>query len=340
MTQTQTVQVAEAKGRPMLHWVGKRPLDHVTAFPAQLVETFNPTGEELPAGGEGLLFHGDNKDVLAWLLAHGYRGKVNLIYIDPPFDSGADYVRRVQLRGVKGIPTLDGESHTLGEQIQYTDIWANDAYLQFMYERLLLLKELLTDDGSIFIHCDDSRGHHLRILADEVFGSERFINEIIWKRKGATSFARKQFGRIVDHILWYTKGEHYTFNPIYSLEDENTQRYIAERFIYDDGDGRGPYMKSPLVNPLYRPNLRYEYKGYPPLPMVGSILVREWKNLIGGVNSSFQKTKANAFHEKSMSRTIKGNSSKTYGMTFLSSILWRKSGWIFQPKNRKVLSKD
>jgi len=80
MAKTPTIPIAEAKGRPMLHWVGKRPLDHVTAFPAQLVETFNPTGEGLPspdfgggAGGGGLLFHGDNKDVLAWLLAHGER---------------------------------------------------------------------------------------------------------------------------------------------------------------------------------------------------------------------------------------------------------------------------
>jgi len=104
MTHKQTIQIAEAKGRPMLHWVGKHPLDHVTAFPAQLVERFDPLGELQTSevsenfgslGNPNLLFHGDNKDVLAWLLAHGYRGKVNLIYIDPPFDSGADYVRRV-----------------------------------------------------------------------------------------------------------------------------------------------------------------------------------------------------------------------------------------------------
>jgi hypothetical protein len=115
MSKTETVQIAEAKGRPMLHWVGKRPLDYVTAFPAQLMENFNPTGEQVD--NQGLLFHGDNKDVLAWLLAHGYRGKVNLIYIDPPFDSGADYVRRVRLRGAKSLGQLEGEAYTLGEQI-------------------------------------------------------------------------------------------------------------------------------------------------------------------------------------------------------------------------------
>ena len=135
----------------MLTWVGKRALRHVTAFPAQHVETFDPAGDAARRAGEtwagwpaayprgGLLFHGDNKEVLAHLLANGFRGKVDLVYIDPPFDSGADYVRKVSLRGPKGTVKLDGEAYTLGEQIQYTDIWANDNYLQFMYERLQLL---------------------------------------------------------------------------------------------------------------------------------------------------------------------------------------------------------
>ena len=97
---TQEVKVGKAKGRPMLQWVGKRPLDRLTAFPAQRVEIYNPTSQK--DGWQNLLFHGDNKEVLAWLLANGYRGKINLIYIDPPFDSGADYVRQVSLRGPKG----------------------------------------------------------------------------------------------------------------------------------------------------------------------------------------------------------------------------------------------
>src|SRR5215813_2705713 len=110
------VKIAAAKGRPMLIWVGKQPLQRVTAFPAQLVETFDPLGELDKKQTSGLLFHGDNKEVLAYLLANGYRGKVNLIYIDPPFDSGADYLRKVQLRGIKGAAKLDSEEYTLGEQ--------------------------------------------------------------------------------------------------------------------------------------------------------------------------------------------------------------------------------
>jgi len=223
MTKKQTVQIAEAKGRPMLHWVGKRPLDHVTAFPAQLVEQFDPLGglqtsevsENFGSlGCSNLLFHGDNKDVLAWLLAHGYRGRVNLIYIDPPFDSGADYVRRVQLRGVR-TPKLEGEAYTLGEQIQYTDIWANDTYLQFMYERLLLLKELLTADGMIYLHCDWRKVHHLRCLLDEVFGSENFVNEIVWKHQIMGGSHDKRFPKAHETVLWYAKG------PGYRLRSED-----------------------------------------------------------------------------------------------------------------------
>ncbi|HRG05636.1 MAG TPA: hypothetical protein PLX86_06065, partial [Acidovorax defluvii] len=134
------VSITRAKGRPMLSWVGKKPLGRVTAFPAQAIERFSATDaapaqglgtadwskwpQGLPQGG--LLYHGDNKEVLAHLLANGFRGQVKLIYIDPPFDSGADYVRKVQLRGPKGTLKIDGEDYALGEQVQYTDIWSND----------------------------------------------------------------------------------------------------------------------------------------------------------------------------------------------------------------------
>lgn len=186
------VKITAAKGRPMLTWVGKHPLSRVTAFPAQHVETFDPAGDAATRNGPerddwpaayphgGLLFHGDNKDVLAHLLANGFRGKVDLIYIDPPFDSGADYVRRVSLRGAKGTAKLDGDGYTLGEQIQYTDIWANDNYLQFMYERILLLRELLASEGTFYIHGDIKRIHHFRAICDEIFGTEALRNEIVW----------------------------------------------------------------------------------------------------------------------------------------------------------------
>ena len=208
MSEGQTINIGEAKGRPMLHWVGKHPLDYVKAFPAQKVEAFNPLEEQNAA--QGLLFHGDNKDVLAWLLANGYRGKVDLVYIDPPFDSGADYVRRVELRGVKS-DKLQGETHSLGEQLQYTDIWINDAYLQFMYERISLLKELISERGSLWLHCDWRMVHRLRLIIDEIFGQENFQNEIIWFYvKGASG--NNRFGRKHQTILWYTKSNDYYFD--------------------------------------------------------------------------------------------------------------------------------
>jgi len=225
------VKINPAKGRPMLTWVGKRPLSRVTAFPAQHVETFAPCSEDSqpsqllqspevwkdwPAGFPrgGLLFHGDNKEVLANLLANGFRGKVKLIYIDPPFDSGADYVRKVQLRGGAATTKIEGESYNLGEQIQYTDIWANDNYLQFMYERLQLLKELLADDGSIWLHCDWHKDYLLRCLMDEVFGSEHLKNEIIWRYSKYQMRGMSRFVNNHDVLYWYSKGGSTTYNVI------------------------------------------------------------------------------------------------------------------------------
>lgn len=232
------IKVTPLKGRPMLHWVGKKPLDVVQNYPAQLSEAFGvdkppvrPVYDQFMDRGHNLLFTGDNKEVLSSLLVAGFRGKVDLIYIDPPFDSGADYVRRVKLRGVgngngengaangngngngNGDKIL-GEGQTLIEQAQYNDIWANDNYLQFMYERLILLRELLSEEGSIYLHCDTNKGHHLRMLLDEVFGAENFQNEIIWVY---TRMASKmmRFNGTHQTVFWYAK----TGDVIFNVDD-------------------------------------------------------------------------------------------------------------------------
>jgi DNA modification methylase len=243
------VTIAKAKGRPMLTWVGKKPLARVIAYPAQAIEQFSaqpqgtakPQGEtdwsdwpkDMPQGG--LLYHGDNKDVLAHLLANGFRGKVKLIYIDPPFDSGADYVRKVQLRGAKGTVKIEGEEYALGEQVQYGDIWANDNYLQFMYERLLMLRELLSEDGSIYLHCDHARSHVLRCLLDEVFGSDNFLGEIIWAFR-ERSISKTYWNRKHNAILYYKKGASHTFN-VNDVREEYADEYIA-KFKYEDEEGK------------------------------------------------------------------------------------------------------
>jgi len=232
-SKTNEVLIKPAKGRPMLTWVGKRPLRNIMAYPAQLIETHgtgNETQEPLSEYWKdwpetypkcGLLFHGDNKDVLAHLLANGFRGKVKLIYIDPPFDSGADYIRKVSLRGVAGATNLDGESYTLGEQIQYTDIWANDNYLQFIYERMLLMKEILSDKGTLVIHCDYRRAHYLKIILDEIFGQDNFQTNIVWRSMTSSGFKGKNsLGRSHADLLYYTKTDTFTYNPIYAPYDE------------------------------------------------------------------------------------------------------------------------
>jgi DNA modification methylase len=257
MPEGKPVEIKPAKGRPMLSWVGKRPLRHVTAYPSQHIETFSPlelpppeTEKRSSAGKKaktdvegknreiwsewsstyprgGLLFHGDNKEVLSHLLANGFRGKVNLIYIDPPFDSGADYVRKVQLRGVTGNAKLNGETYTLGEQIQYEDIWANDNYLQFMYERLLILKELLSESGNIYLHCDWHRGHFLRCLMDEVFGEESLRNEIIWRYSKYQMRGMSRFVNNHDILYWYSRGSSATYN--YVTEPLDTPKALKRK---------------------------------------------------------------------------------------------------------------
>jgi len=216
------IKITEAKGRPMLNWVGKKPLDYVKGFPAQLIEVFNPSGkatliekltfDKIKDNWQNLLFHGDNKEVLAFLLENGFRGKIDLIYIDPPFDSNADYIRKVKLRGKTLKEKISGEDYTIGEQIQYTDIWANDNYLQFLFERMIILKELLADHGNILIQMDHHRVHYVKCVMDEVFGEENFVNEIIWHkgREGGSSRSHSKNAAIpteYQNILLYAKNK-------------------------------------------------------------------------------------------------------------------------------------
>ena len=190
------------KGYPELRWTGKRPYESTQYYPAQLRERY---GEETN-GWINKIFWGDNLQVMSHLLKE-YRGKIDLIYIDPPFDSKADYKKKIKLKEV-GNTVSD---ISVFEEKQYGDIWTNDEYLQFMYERFILLKELLSDTGSIYVHCDLHKVHHLRLVLDEVFGLENFRNEIIWwylwGGRGKTQWNSKH-----DNILFYSKGSSWTFN--------------------------------------------------------------------------------------------------------------------------------
>ena len=226
-----SLKITPVKGRPMLHWVGKKPLDTVQHFPAQLCETVGvenapaePSYDAFVESGHNLLFHGDNKEILSTLLISGFRGKVDLIYIDPPFDSAADYVRKVRLRGQS--KTLKGEGHTTIEQTQYEDIWANDNYLQFMYERLILMREFLSEQGSIYLHCDWHKSHHLRFLLDEVFGAENFVNEIVWHYPDNFQGNVKGFATNHNTILRYAKTDRFIAKKIMVPLDKPVKRDV------------------------------------------------------------------------------------------------------------------
>lgn len=218
-----------------------------------------------------LVLRGECLSACAYLKDNGIT--VDLVYIDPPFASGADYAKKVYLRRNPKVAEvirqaeseLDIEELRSFEEKMYGDIWNKESYLNWMYENLMAIKSVMSDTASIYVHLDYHIGHYVKILLDEVFGEDNFVNEIIWKRKLSVSWANKQYGITNDSIFWYANNaDEYIFNPEYTLNDENTQAYLAERFIYDDNDGKGKYMKSPLVNSLYRPNLKYVFHGINP----------------------------------------------------------------------------
>lgn len=195
------------KGYPELHWTGKRPYKSTVYYPAQLKESYGQANDDWM----NKIFWGDNLQVMSHLLKD-YRGKIDLIYIDPPFDSKADYKKKIKLKGQSAE-----SDHSAFEEKQYGDIWTNDEYLQFMYERLILCRELLSDTGSIYVHMDENRSHYIKIVLDEVFGNSNFKREIVWRIGWISGYksAAKQWIRNHDTILYYTKGNTCTFNKKY-----------------------------------------------------------------------------------------------------------------------------
>ena len=214
------------RGYPELRWTGKRPFTGTPYYPAQLKESYGDDTD----GWRNKIYWGDNLQVMSHLLKD-YRGKVNLIYIDPPFDSKADYKKKIELRGKK----IENE-RTGFEEKQYGDIWTNDEYLQFMYERLILCRELLADNGSIYLHCDWHRNSYLRALMDEVFGPSNMESEITWQLQGVSGYKSlvNSFVRGHDTILFFRKGNNKIFNKEYLPYDEKQ----LKRFTGVDKDGR------------------------------------------------------------------------------------------------------
>lgn len=203
------------KGYPMLNWKGKRPFRTTQYFPAQLKEVY---GQEDNNGWINKVFWGDNLQVMSHLLKD-FRGKVDFIYIDPPYDSDANYNKKITIKG----KSVTSSSSTFEEK-QYTDIWSNDEYLQFMFERIILMKELLNEKGVIAVHCDWHKSHHLRCILDEIFGEKYFVNDITWHYYNKMQGNIGRFASNHDQVLIYSKSNNYKFNKIKELRNEPVQQ--------------------------------------------------------------------------------------------------------------------
>lgn len=235
-TNVEKYEFEPIKGYPMLNWRGKRPFTSTQYYPAQLKEIH---GEEVD-GWRNKIFWGDNLQVMSHLLKE-FRGKVDLIYIDPPFDSKADYKKKIELKG-KSSQT----DQNMFEEKQYSDIWTNDEYLQFMFERIVLLRELLSETGSLYLHCDWHKSHYLRMILEEVFGDSNFVNEIAWCYEDIGSRETTYFKRKHDTLLFISKSKERTFNVLRKKLAESTiKRYSS----YFDPEGKITYRRLQETNP-------------------------------------------------------------------------------------------
>lgn len=239
------------KGFPELRWTGKRPFTSTHYYPTQLKERYGD-----PVNGwMNRIYWGDNLQVMSHLLKE-FRGKVDLVYIDPPFDSKADYKKTITLKSQRAE-----SSQSTFEEKQYADIWTNDTYLQFLYERIIIIMELLSEKGCLYVHCDWHRSHLIRSLLDEIFGANNFVNELIWKRSNPHGNQSKRFGSIHDTIFLYSKNNKYIWNPQFDAHDKE---YIEQFYRFtEEGTGR-KYRLGPLNNfaGVDRPNLTYDWKGF------------------------------------------------------------------------------
>ena len=244
------------------------------------------------------LYYGDNLDVLR---LHVPDESVDLVYLDPPFNSNANYnvlfaerdgtQAAAQIKAFEDTWRWDEESAlayadvveaggrvSRAMQAFRTFLGETDmlAYLAMMAPRLVELRRVLKSSGSIYLHCDSTASHYLKMLMDAVFGPRNFRNEIIWKRRPGMSSAvhsSVRFGVSTDSILFYGASSDAAFHPQYNRTDPDYQRYVEKSFTMVDENERR-FQATSLTNPAYRPNLIYEYKGYKP-PRNGWMITKE-----------------------------------------------------------------
>ena len=211
-----------------------------------------------------MLLRGECLSACAYLKEQGI--EVDLVYIDPPFASGADYAKKVYVRRNPKVAEaiqqaeseLDVEELKAFEEKMYGDVWDKERYLNWVYENLMAIKSVMSERASIYVHLDYHIGHYVKILMDEIFGEDNFRNEIVWKR--ATAHADAEFyGNNFDCIYFYTKSQSdYIFNNVFQPYDD---AYIA-RFTQTDPDGRKWDSGNLTAKGLQGGGYEYEYKGY------------------------------------------------------------------------------
>jgi len=212
-------QVVETINRPRLKDLEGGLFDSSQIFP----EDKYP--DNYPKDWKNKLIWGDNKLIMSSLIKQGWAGKINLIYIDPPFFTGSDFTIRTNL----GDEKIEKEPSIIEERA-YKDTWSDGiaSYIKYMYERLLLMRELLAENGSIYVHLDWHVGHYVKVMMDEIFGYENFRNEIIFKRTPGHHLAAG-LDVMTDSILFYTKSNNYVYNQQYQ---ELTEKELDEKFPY------------------------------------------------------------------------------------------------------------
>ena len=215
--------------------------------------------------GGNMVIRGECVSACAYLKEQGVQ--VDLVYIDPPFASGADYAKKVYIRRNPKVAEviaqaereLDVDELKAFEEKMYGDVWDKEKYLSWMYENLMAIKGVMSETASIYVHLDYHIGAYVKILMDEVFGEANCVNEIVWRRKGGTALGSMNTLSVAyDTIYWYSKSEEYLINSVFT---EASQEYVDQQFRYADADGRR-YMITVMRSPNPRPNLMYEYKGY------------------------------------------------------------------------------
>jgi len=210
--------ITPAKGQSLLNFQGRRFPEKIDVFETEVIEEVINTKAkdqslfdketDLNSDFKNRLIQGDCLSACAYLKQQNI--KVDLVYIDPPFASGANYAKKLYLRN--NVKTeINADDNTIGEEVMYGDIWQKEDYLNWLYERLLAIKDIMSETGSIYVHLDWHIGHYVKILMDEIFGEENFRNEIVWCTTSASNVT-SDFPRKHDVIYRYSLYETYIFN--------------------------------------------------------------------------------------------------------------------------------